>query len=264
MKMIRTAVGECFLDVLPDRSNIPAVDLPGKLLKKLYCELNTFMECLKAGWEVALQDYWEHYMTGSVRKKILIAVMLNPGVSPEKCLTNDEQASANEFLKVEYDAIKINQPEASRPSRKPRQEVTREDLFGGRTQVDELSEYLRTPRSDRADFDTANWWFDNKGRFPTLFRMTQHYLVIPATSAASERQFSKAKKLKPKKRWSIKPQKLGAMVCICIFVSETKDLLALALERRKARQQKQAAADEIEYSDSPFEEQELTEDSSDE
>jgi hypothetical protein len=59
MKMIRTAVGECFLDVLPDGAVIPAADLPARLPKKLYCDLNTFMQCPKSGWEKAVHDYWD-------------------------------------------------------------------------------------------------------------------------------------------------------------------------------------------------------------
>jgi hypothetical protein len=35
-------------------------------------------------------------MNGSIRRNVLIAVMLNPCVSPEKCLAHEERALANE------------------------------------------------------------------------------------------------------------------------------------------------------------------------
>jgi hypothetical protein len=218
MKMVRTVIGECFQEVLPPGVKIAPVDLPGKLPRKLLCPLNHFMESLKAGWEKAL-EYWDQYITGAIRKNILIAVMLNPGVCPEDSLNNDELASAIGYLNEEYDLIKLSEPEQPRPNRKPRQEVTREDLFGVRAQVDELAEYLKSQRTNQSDFDVAKWWFSNKERFPTLFRIAQHYLIIPATSASSERQFSKAKRLKPKKRWSIKPQFAArkSLVLWCLF-----------------------------------------------
>jgi hypothetical protein len=94
---------------------------------------------------------------------------------------------------------------------------------------DEWSSFLGILRGrDAFEFDTLIWWQNNKYRFPTLYQIARRFLIVPATSASCERQFSKAKRLKPKKRWSLKPAKLSAM----IVAAQNRDLVEEIISHR--------------------------------
>jgi hypothetical protein len=64
-------------------------------------------------------------------------------------------------------------------------------------------------------FDLQQWWMGSgASQFPVISRLAEQFLVISATSAAVERQFSKSKQLKPKNRQSLSALHLQEMVII--------------------------------------------------
>ena len=63
--------------------------------------------------------------------------------------------------------------------------------------TNELQSYLKEPLVDEKDI--IKWWFENRFRDPNLYKLSQKYLAVPATSCSSERIFSKAGQILNKK-----------------------------------------------------------------
>ena len=53
----------------------------------------------------------------------------------------------------------------------------------------ELQWYVDDSSCD-STVNPLRWWYDNKPQYPNLCRLALHYLMIPATSVPSEREFS--------------------------------------------------------------------------
>ena len=63
-----------------------------------------------------------------------------------------------------------------------------------------------------APWPELKWWRDRQFRFPILSRLARIYLAVQATSASSERVFSKAERVISKKRTSLSPQRAGSLI----------------------------------------------------
>ena len=75
----------------------------------------------------------------------------------------------------------------------------------------EVSTYLKVPRLDY-ELDPLEWWKNNESAYPTLAKLAKKYLTVPATSASSERLFSKSGKVVTPLRASLKPDKVEQLV----------------------------------------------------
>ena len=62
--------------------------------------------------------------------------------------------------------------------------------------------------------DPLAWWKMHNGQFPTIAKLAQKYLAIPASSAPSEQVFLRAKLIQQCQRWNLLPQCLEACVMI--------------------------------------------------
>ena len=62
------------------------------------------------------------------------------------------------------------------------------------------------------DFDLLLWWNDHRSAYPTLFRLAIDYLSVPASSAAVERQFSRAKHIHSPVRQAMGRRHLDTLV----------------------------------------------------
>jgi hypothetical protein len=188
--------------------------------------LGPLMEGIKNGW-IAGRKKWAERLTGGVREIVLINVMLNPSIDPS-ILSREDSVTAEKVLRAKFDSNKrSDEPVGRLATRVHTEGFTRADLTHRMTERDEWSEFQRIVRLDQK-VDVHTWWERNKDTFPTFYQLAQRYLVIPATSASSERRFSKAKRLKPKQRWALKPLKLSAMV----VTAENRDLFDETAERR--------------------------------
>ena len=60
--------------------------------------------------------------------------------------------------------------------------------------VDEVSAYIerKSPKDKDGIFDVLSWWKEHSTEFPNLSLIARNILCIPASSAASERDFSTA------------------------------------------------------------------------
>ena len=65
-------------------------------------------------------------------------------------------------------------------------------LFGSPAMRDEITIYLSIQEQTVGKFDVLKWWHSHQSLFPNLCRFVKKYLCIPASSATSERAFSKA------------------------------------------------------------------------
>jgi hypothetical protein len=229
--MIQEAIGRQFLRVCPKDVDLKACDLPENLP---HCvRLDDYLDALRQGWNKAYTRRWIG-MSDKTRNHMLMATMLNPSSSIEN-LKEQDLMSGRFLLKAAYDEIRDQDEDDESHSDSMEetpidsQAVSRNVYLGMKTSDNELARFLNLTREPFADAE--QWWFANKDVYPILFRLAQKWLHVPATSASSERQFSKAKRLKPKKRWSIKPLKLGSMV----VVAENSSLVDRAIARRRGR-----------------------------
>lgn len=71
----------------------------------------------------------------------------------------------------------------------------------------EIATYLKVPKLD-TESDPLEWWKLNESAYPGLTKVAKKYLVVPATSAPSERLFSKSGKIVNEIRASLKPDKV--------------------------------------------------------
>ena len=62
--------------------------------------------------------------------------------------------------------------------------------------------------------DPLAWWKMHDGQFPKIAKLARKYLAIPASSAPSERVFSRAKLIQQRQRWNLLPQRLEACVML--------------------------------------------------
>ena len=75
----------------------------------------------------------------------------------------------------------------------------------------EIARYLQFPTIYRDD-DPLQWWKFHENDFPLLSQYARRYLAIPASSAPTERLFSKAGQILTAKRVQLKPNKANMLV----------------------------------------------------
>jgi hypothetical protein len=76
-----------------------------------------------------------------------------------------------------------------------------------------ISQYLKE-EPEQEGTSILQYWFTRRKKFPTLAKMARIFLAIPATSAASERVFSKGRRIVLWQRSSLKPQSLEELLCV--------------------------------------------------
>jgi hypothetical protein len=179
---------------------------------------------LQAAWHDA-QDTWKrNFEQKGVREAVLMAVELNICVDPDRCLSGrdgavrvdgsiDDWAYGRKLLERNFNAMKGHTVREVRDEADPLE--SRDTLFCRQSTVCEWQHFLVNARRPRPqDFDLWGFWQDNKNAYPTLFALAQKFLSIPATSAACERQFSRAKLMKPRSRARMGPETLSGMLMI--------------------------------------------------
>ena len=75
----------------------------------------------------------------------------------------------------------------------------------------EIARYLQFPTND-GDDDPLQWWKFHESDFPLLAQYARRYLAIPASSAPTERHFSKVGQIVTAKRVQLKPNKANMLV----------------------------------------------------
>jgi hypothetical protein len=154
-----------------------------------------FLQGVKQGWQEA-EKRFEERNDPQTKDMLLLAVMLNPAVVPSTVLSREDHERAEIIMRSRYESIRGIEDDttASQNTKRRPHAFTRDILIEFKS--DEWTDFQRVERGfDVSAFDVSEWWRSNKDRFPTLFKLVQQYLIVPATSATSERQFFKAKRM---------------------------------------------------------------------
>lgn len=78
----------------------------------------------------------------------------------------------------------------------------------------ELHQYLTEKLLNEDDFNLREWWFNNRKRYPSLFKLFLRISCIPASRAPSERTFSTAGAIITDRRSSLLPKSVSdIMLC---------------------------------------------------
>ena len=75
----------------------------------------------------------------------------------------------------------------------------------------EIKQYVKIAQVDAKE-DPLKWWADQATNFPFLSQVARRILAVPASSAPTERVFSKLARVNSKKRSSMKPSLSNALV----------------------------------------------------
>src|SRR5215207_2546807 len=77
----------------------------------------------------------------------------------------------------------------------------------------EVEAYTREKRAN-LKVDALQWWFERRSTYPRLYKAAMDYLAIQGSSTASERDFSASGRIHTKKRASMKPETLSAVMLL--------------------------------------------------
>ena len=60
--------------------------------------------------------------------------------------------------------------------------------------------------------NVMEWWSEKEEKFPNIAKLAHKYLVIPVSSAPSERVLSQMKLIVERKRWRMDPARLESVL----------------------------------------------------
>lgn len=171
----------------------------------------------------------------------LLAATLDPRFKSLSFLSAGEIAMAANALETAYHALLVEQNgidallETSQPLRKRVRygqstdfaaDILEEVSPEKKERKSEVKRYWELADCERNE-DPLLWWKDNQRRFPTIAILAKRYLAIPASSAASERLFSRMKRVATPARAALSSDTL----CKILFITENmaKDVATVPL-----------------------------------
>ncbi|CAB4427239.1 unnamed protein product [Rhizophagus irregularis] len=79
---------------------------------------------------------------------------------------------------------------------------------------DEVDQYVKSKVPKDKNLDVLKWWKEHRLEFPKLAILCAYYLSIPASSASSEREFSKAGQTINERHTSLKPETVDSILVL--------------------------------------------------
>jgi hypothetical protein len=151
----------------------------------------------------------------------VIAACLDPRYRQLHYLTEDDKRLFHNLLYEKYRALKVKlQPPAeaavSEPlAKKPRLDLNKIGNFAPSVAkaADEFDTWTRAPNVSE-DADVLAWWKNNESSFPVLAQLARRYLAVPASSAPSERLFSRLKDTLTTKRVRMSGETLSQLLFV--------------------------------------------------
>lgn len=158
---------------------------------------------------------------------LLVASRLNPYIMSGTIISAADKQFADDLILAMISARRP-QHEAQEQARQARiraQHPNQPETFGLTMGVfsashgtpvaaNELTQYITLIPNNVHEGDVLKFWNDNNRRLPVLANIAREYLVTPATSGASERDFSKAKRTASVRRLAMKRSKVSDTVMI--------------------------------------------------
>lgn len=195
---------------------------------------------IKAFCERAVQGASIKFNAG-VDKAAMIGTILDPRFKSLSFLPGPEAGKCRDALVAAYTDLTLHMGESVLPAdsdaghRRKRQRVNAPSVFSdfsgdilestsptkGATKT-EIERYLEHPSED-AKSDPLDWWRVNAVRYPKLAILARRYLAIPASSASSERLFSRSKMTATAARQGLSAETL----CMLLFVSRHQEQLPI-------------------------------------
>ncbi len=86
----------------------------------------------------------------------------------------------------------------------------------------EIEKYLDLPRLSNPKVDVLGWWKAQKCTFPLLAECARKYHCIPASSAPSERLFSRSENLITQNRNSLNPNNVHMLLYLQEHLEKVK------------------------------------------
>jgi hypothetical protein len=153
-------------------------------------------------------DSFELKFSSNVDRPAMIGALLDPRHKKLTYLSKSESDKCQDALRAAYDILlmglgreqEVLQVQPSKKSKVNHPSVLSDftsdilDTVSPTKAVPktELEKYLMLEEEER-DTDPLEWWRLNRRRYPTLAVLARRYLAIPASSASSERLFSRLK-----------------------------------------------------------------------
>lgn len=199
----------------------------GTISKVIDCftMLKTTVDSLDdAIWEDEKSVFYESYVDlyetvyDTNKDILLIASRLNPFVMSGTSIPLEDQRHADNLISEKL-------AERRQANTQPQAVIRPRQQFGVSLEVfsasqarpvnsNELVQYLTLIPNGVHDGDVFHFWIEKANLFPNLASIAREYLVIPATSGASERDFSKAKRTASVRRLAMKRNKVSDAVII--------------------------------------------------
>lgn len=184
------------------------------------------------------------YIEKDIRRNILepnmlqkLAVFLHPIMKSLRKLNEIQRKEvhnyANSFLLTENSTENTNQILSAVPQRITSRSSSFYDVDDEIHEADrfenidnnyniELSKYIDMKITSSENFDLKSWWIGNKSTFPNLFNLFLRVQSITATSAASERSFSKCRHILNDQRSRTDPEFVNDLMVLTDFVKQNK------------------------------------------
>ena len=130
----------------------------------------------------------------------------------DNATTGDEIINTrNYFRRLREQNLAINNPSFTTTSRTTN--IESNTLSGSKNQIqNELTRYISIPLEDK--IEPLDWWYVQRKEYPILSRIARDYLVIQATSVASEQAFSIAGQTITSQRNRLDPDTAQASLCL--------------------------------------------------
>lgn len=204
------------------------------------------------GWAKAYEEYWRRYLGDDEQvaavadehglpmgDRVLLAAVLNPVVLLEPVMSEAVAGKTWSLLESIWTArCSAPNPVPDPVVRRRRPPPVHVDGAMSLVNLEREPEGIREPENELAryksfsrealrrqvraekpgeeaielTFDLLAWWQTNKPSFPMLYRIACSYLIVPASSASVERQFSKGKLINSDRRTSLAEERLEQLV----------------------------------------------------
>lgn len=163
----------------------------------------------------------KHYVSVWIEKKICvnmtqkIGTFLTPNFKNLKPLTADERRNVIANLKNTLsETPSPNVPAPAQHAAKRRKFDNYSDVEQKKSIDDEIDLYLKINdfKDEDGDKNTFVWWREHQGVYPNLAAIARKVLIIPSSSASSERNFSSAGRLLEMRRTALNAQKVDKIL----------------------------------------------------